>query len=170
MPTTRLHWQTCVIGLKVKTCYIAVYCVILVAGGPATSGQKPGESSAGRRGGRSDKTSGNKEAIAQANEGYVVVRKSGRIQRCLGCRNDFSLQDQYVIQHTCAMPYPSRTTEGQLVMISPRRQTNHYFHLTKECILKQDKHKDFDLQVIISPSILNFGLRKNLLDRGFKVE
>lgn len=128
------------------------------------AGRKPHER--GRKGGRIDKRSTLEEAIANEDGAYIVLRKTGRVSVCFGCRK--SVKDElFVIQHRCSVPFPSKTVEGQFVMVSPKRKQNHYFHVKRECI-NDPLHQDFDGGVVVSSAIVSSHIRTLLSNEGFK--
>ena len=134
---------------------------------PKHSGQKPGEGSSKRQGGRTPKATPHQSASVAQN-GYLVVRKTGRILVCHGCKKSLS-GCTYVIQHHCSVPYPANTPDGKRVQVAGRA-ANHYFHLTSACISMSPSHSEFDRHVTIAAAVQAPYLKHQLKDLGFIVD
>lgn len=134
---------------------------------PKRSGSKPGAQE--RKGGRTAKVTPQQAASIVYNNGYLVVRKTGRVKKCLGCKKEYS-KEVHVIQHQCRLPYPAKTDDGKLVYVTPSKPVNHYFHCDRGCVIMNHYHKDFDGHIAISPSLQATYLKRELLKAGFIVD
>ena len=131
------------------------------------SGKKPDSSV--RKGSRTDRMSPSQMSAAVASGGYIVVRKTGRIHICNGCKGDL-LTERFVLQHNCCIPYPAKSQDGQVVFVSPSRPTNHYFHMRADCVTRSQAHKDFNKVVSVSPTILTPNIKTVVRECGLKLQ
>ena len=82
-------------------------------------GRKENELIRKRKSGRSEKLTSQKAINVVAAGGYLAIRKSNRVSICNGCKVPFSADTKYVIQHKCKLPYPAKSVDGKVVMVSP---------------------------------------------------
>ena len=58
------------------------------------------------------------------------------------------------MQHSCKVPYPAKSADGgAVVMVTPSKPTNHYFHLLMSCVLASEHHADFTGDVVLKRTV-----------------